>query len=175
MAFLLYIGFCGYGVMRKVGRGVGCPLSGRYVSHRINFRMNGYTKWAVLFVAVVVTGCDGRVKTESESVGFFISSESVSGIPISDLVSSLENLPNQVGGCDAVYQKPTNELLIQCSKRGFNYTNGQVEAALSQDVDLKVAEIHGQLIYKWSVDDINCSIAIEEENDIFELWCGRGT
>ncbi len=150
-------------------------LIGRYVSHRINFRMNGYTKWAVLFVAVVVTGCDGRVKTENESTGFFISSESVSGIPISDLVSSLENLPNQVGGCDAVYQKPTNELLIQCSKRGFNYTNGQVEAALSQDVDLKVAEMHGQLIYKWSVNDINCSIAIEEENGIFELWCGRGT
>ncbi|EGQ9837123.1 DUF3265 domain-containing protein [Vibrio cholerae] len=29
-AFLLCVGFCGYGVMRKVGRGVGCPLSGRY-------------------------------------------------------------------------------------------------------------------------------------------------
>ncbi len=159
----------------SLGGCVAHTLMRRYVSHRINFRMNGYTKWAVLFVAVVVTGCDGRVKTENESVGFFISSESVSGIPISDLVSSLENLPNQVGGCDAVYQKPTNELLIQCSKRGFNYTNGQVEAALSQDVDLKVAEIHGQLIYKWSVNDINCSIAIEEENDIFELWCGRGT
>ncbi|MCA2493529.1 DUF3265 domain-containing protein [Vibrio alginolyticus] len=28
-AFLLCVGFCGYVVMRKVGRGVGCPLSGR--------------------------------------------------------------------------------------------------------------------------------------------------
>ncbi len=32
MAFLLCVGFCGYVVMRKVGRGVGCPLSGRYVT-----------------------------------------------------------------------------------------------------------------------------------------------
>ncbi|EGR0547340.1 DUF3265 domain-containing protein [Vibrio cholerae] len=28
--FLLCFGFCGYGVMRKLGNGVGCPLSGRY-------------------------------------------------------------------------------------------------------------------------------------------------
>ncbi len=31
MAFLLCVGFCGYGVMRKLGSGVGCPLTGRYV------------------------------------------------------------------------------------------------------------------------------------------------
>ncbi len=30
-AFLLCAGFCDYGVMRKVGRSVGCPLSGRYI------------------------------------------------------------------------------------------------------------------------------------------------
>ncbi|WP_306332002.1 hypothetical protein [Vibrio injensis] len=30
MAFLLCVGFCGYSVMRKLGSGVGCPLSGRY-------------------------------------------------------------------------------------------------------------------------------------------------
>nr|WP_238116162.1 DUF3265 domain-containing protein [Vibrio cincinnatiensis] len=28
-AFLLCVGFCGYGVMRKVSSNVGCPLSGR--------------------------------------------------------------------------------------------------------------------------------------------------
>ncbi len=30
-AFLLCVGFCGYGVMRKVDCGVCCPLSGRYI------------------------------------------------------------------------------------------------------------------------------------------------
>ncbi|EHH0804673.1 hypothetical protein J7I06_004083 [Vibrio vulnificus] len=30
MAFLLCVGFCGYGVMRKLVIGVGCPLTGRY-------------------------------------------------------------------------------------------------------------------------------------------------
>ncbi len=30
MAFLLCVGFCDYGVMRKLGSGVGCPLIGRY-------------------------------------------------------------------------------------------------------------------------------------------------
>ncbi|ASG01796.1 hypothetical protein PL14_18465 [Vibrio anguillarum] len=30
MAFLLCVGFCGYSVMRKLGSGVGCPLTGRY-------------------------------------------------------------------------------------------------------------------------------------------------
>ncbi len=29
VAFLLCVGFCGYGVMRKLGNGVGCPLTGR--------------------------------------------------------------------------------------------------------------------------------------------------
>ncbi len=32
MAFLLCVGFCGYGAMRKVGSSVGCPLSGRYAT-----------------------------------------------------------------------------------------------------------------------------------------------
>ncbi len=32
MAFLLCVGFYGYGVMRKVGSSVGCPLTGRYVA-----------------------------------------------------------------------------------------------------------------------------------------------
>ncbi|WP_338149286.1 hypothetical protein, partial [Vibrio metschnikovii] len=31
VAFLLCVGFRDYGVMRKVGSSVGCPLSGRYV------------------------------------------------------------------------------------------------------------------------------------------------
>nr|WP_324252788.1 DUF3265 domain-containing protein [Vibrio cincinnatiensis] len=29
VAFLLCVGFCGYGVMRKVGSSVGCPLTRR--------------------------------------------------------------------------------------------------------------------------------------------------
>ncbi|MCD1200376.1 hypothetical protein B4942_17785 [Vibrio cholerae] len=33
-AFLSCVGFCGYGVMRKLGHGVGCPLTGRYVYWR---------------------------------------------------------------------------------------------------------------------------------------------
>ncbi|EIZ1284421.1 DUF3265 domain-containing protein [Vibrio vulnificus] len=31
VAFSLCVGFCGYAVMRKLGYGVGCPLTGRYV------------------------------------------------------------------------------------------------------------------------------------------------
>ncbi len=31
-AFLLCVGLCVYGVMRKLSRRVGCPLSGRYVA-----------------------------------------------------------------------------------------------------------------------------------------------
>nr|WP_269452377.1 DUF3265 domain-containing protein [Vibrio cholerae] len=29
VAFLSCVGFCGYVVMRKLGNGVGCPLTGR--------------------------------------------------------------------------------------------------------------------------------------------------
>ena len=32
VAFLLCVGFCGYSVMRKLGSGVGCPLTERYVT-----------------------------------------------------------------------------------------------------------------------------------------------
>ncbi len=34
MAFLLCVDFGGYSVMRKLGSGVGCPLTGRYVLFR---------------------------------------------------------------------------------------------------------------------------------------------
>ncbi len=30
VAFLLCVGFGDYGIMRKLGSGVGCPLTGRY-------------------------------------------------------------------------------------------------------------------------------------------------
>jgi hypothetical protein len=32
VVFLLCVGFCDYGVMRKLCSGVGCPLSGRYAT-----------------------------------------------------------------------------------------------------------------------------------------------
>nr|WP_312845262.1 DUF3265 domain-containing protein [Vibrio cholerae] len=32
-AFLSCVGFCGYGVMRKLGNGVGRPLTGRYLAY----------------------------------------------------------------------------------------------------------------------------------------------
>ncbi|WP_289622998.1 hypothetical protein [Vibrio ordalii] len=32
MAFLSCVGFCGYGVVLKLGSGVGCPLTGRYAT-----------------------------------------------------------------------------------------------------------------------------------------------
>ncbi len=35
VAFSLCVGFCGYGVMRKLGNGVGCPLTGRYASREL--------------------------------------------------------------------------------------------------------------------------------------------
>ncbi|WP_217531021.1 hypothetical protein, partial [Vibrio cholerae] len=44
MAFLLCVGFCGYGVVLKLGSGVGCPLTGRCAAvaknnyHRIKLR-----------------------------------------------------------------------------------------------------------------------------------------
>ncbi len=31
VAFLLCVVFCGYGVMRKLGSSVGCPLTRRYI------------------------------------------------------------------------------------------------------------------------------------------------
>nr|WP_290128480.1 DUF3265 domain-containing protein [Vibrio paracholerae] len=34
-AFLLCVGFCGYGVMRKLGSRVVSPLSGRYVFYHV--------------------------------------------------------------------------------------------------------------------------------------------
>ncbi|EKO3922501.1 hypothetical protein FKN90_17215 [Vibrio sp. 2017_1457_15] len=36
MAFSLCVGFCGYGVMRKLGSSVVSPLSGRYISLEFN-------------------------------------------------------------------------------------------------------------------------------------------
>ena len=38
MAFLLCVGLCGYGVMRKLGSSVVCTLSGRYVFDELGFK-----------------------------------------------------------------------------------------------------------------------------------------
>ncbi len=41
VAFLLCVGFCGYGVMRKVSSSVVSPLSGRYISFRFLQKKTG--------------------------------------------------------------------------------------------------------------------------------------
>ena len=49
MAFLLCVGFGGYGVMRKLGSGVVCPLTGRY-----NLKVN-YVEYINIILGSVVT------------------------------------------------------------------------------------------------------------------------
>ncbi len=41
MAFLLCVGFCDYGGVRKVSSSVGCPLSGRYAT-QVNLRVQSF-------------------------------------------------------------------------------------------------------------------------------------
>ncbi len=50
VAFLLCVGFCGYGVVLKLGSGVGCPLTGRYATE-VNLGLNllGFLRPFVLF------------------------------------------------------------------------------------------------------------------------------
>ncbi len=44
-AFLLCVGLCDYGAMRKVSSSVGCPLSGRYATRRSTWRKgNGFKR-----------------------------------------------------------------------------------------------------------------------------------
>ncbi|EKO3594158.1 hypothetical protein P0F10_003366 [Vibrio metschnikovii] len=45
MAFLLCVSFCDFGVMRKLGCGVGCPLTGRYVNG-VNLENISCQKWS---------------------------------------------------------------------------------------------------------------------------------
>nr|WP_254620441.1 DUF3265 domain-containing protein [Vibrio metschnikovii] len=38
VAFLLCVDFCDYGVMRKLGLCVGCPLTRRYVTRKVQWK-----------------------------------------------------------------------------------------------------------------------------------------
>ncbi|MEE3775850.1 hypothetical protein V2H46_18290, partial [Vibrio cholerae] len=51
-AFLLCVGFCGYGVMRKVSSRVGCPLSGRYAI-KGNVQLLASSSWTLLTPKVI--------------------------------------------------------------------------------------------------------------------------
>lgn len=130
---------------------------------------------SVMSICLSVIACEKQVDSGEESSTFFITQDTVSGINFSNLVNSLDSLPDEINGCKAIHKKPTNELLLQCSKKGFNYTNKQVRDALSGSSSFSFDEEFGQFNYKWKSHGISCSIAIEEEHDIFELWCGKGT
>ena len=130
---------------------------------------------SVISICLSIIACEKQVNSGEESTTFFITQDTVSGIAFSKLVNSLESLPKEINGCKATHQKPTNQLLLQCSKKGFNYTNKQVRDALSGSSSFSFDEEFGQFNYKWKSNGISCLIAIEEENDIFELWCGKGT
>nr|WP_242506495.1 hypothetical protein [Vibrio vulnificus] len=48
VAFLICVGFCGYGVMQKLNRSVGCPLTRRYKLKR-NYEQNLFRMWFYWF------------------------------------------------------------------------------------------------------------------------------
>tara|TARA_B100000700_G_scaffold249340_1_gene279579 strand:+ start:20 stop:193 length:174 start_codon:yes stop_codon:yes gene_type:complete len=48
-------------------------------------------------------------------------------------------------------------------------------SALSGALGFSSTEQFGQYNFRWKTGAASCSIAIEEDNDIFELWCGKGT
>ena len=119
--------------------------------------------------------CEKQLNQKKERSSFFIDQDAVSGTAFTELVNSLDFLPEQINGCEARHHKPTDEFLLQCSKKQFYYTNKQVRDALSESTGFYFTEQFGQFTYKWKSENISCSIAIEEENDIFELWCDKGT
>ncbi|WP_319023917.1 hypothetical protein, partial [Vibrio navarrensis] len=51
-AFLPCVSFCGYGVMRKLGNGVGCPLTGRYAT-QVNLGAQSF--WISLAIRLVLS------------------------------------------------------------------------------------------------------------------------
>ena len=124
-------------------------------------------------ICLSLMACEKQSGPITEPSNFFISENTVSGIALSELVNSLDSLPKQINGCDPV--NVSGDFLLQCSKKGFNYTNKQVHDALSNSTSLKINEEFGQFTYRWNSENISCHIAIEEENDIFELWCSHGT
>ena len=124
----------------------------------------------LLCLSLAACSKQDQVKTD-----FFVQQDSISGYNISELLESLDTLPSQISGCDASLHESTNELLVQCSKKGFNYTNEQVRSTLSGAPGFSVSDEFGQYNFKWKSGIASCSIAIEENNDIFELWCGKGS
>jgi outer membrane biogenesis lipoprotein LolB len=114
-------------------------------------------------------------KQAQMKTNFFIQQNSISEFTIPELLEDLDSLPKQINGCDVSHHKATDELFVQCSKKGFNYTNKQVSSALSGALGFSSTEQFGQYNFRWKTGAASCSIAIEEDNDIFELWCGKGT
>tara|TARA_Y100000780_G_scaffold224581_1_gene236115 strand:+ start:405 stop:905 length:501 start_codon:yes stop_codon:yes gene_type:complete len=149
-------------------------LGGRYVPKRISIHMINLLKiTTAISICLSLIACEKQSGSITEPSNFFITESTVSGIALSELVNSLDSLPKQINGCDPVNM--SGDFLLQCSKKGLNYTNKQVEDALSNTTTLNVNEEFGQFIYKWKSENISCHIAIEEDNDIFELWCGHVT
>ncbi|CAH8217817.1 hypothetical protein VAE130_600032 [Vibrio aestuarianus] len=65
VAFLLCVGFCGYGVMRKLSNGVGCPLTGRYafrediwkfrcIAQKARIALKGWSGYSILRVYITI-------------------------------------------------------------------------------------------------------------------------
>lgn len=147
---------------------------GRHVPKRIQIHMISLPKiTAAILICLSLIACEKQSGSITEPSNFFITENTVSGIALSELVNSVDSLPKQINGCDPVSM--SGDFLLQCSKKGFNYKNRQVEDALSNITSLNVNEEFGQSIYKWKSENISCHIAIEEDSDIFELWCGHGT
>ncbi len=69
VAFLLCVGFCGYGVVLKLGSGVGCPLTGRYVLSR-EVSMSKVVQQQIGNIALVVENYDDAIDFYTKKLQF---------------------------------------------------------------------------------------------------------
>ena len=88
-------------------------------------------------------------KQSQMKADFLIQKNSVFEYSISELIEDLDSFQNQINGCDVSHHEATDELLVQCSKKGFNYTNKQVILALSEAPGFDEREQFGQYNSKW--------------------------
>ncbi|WP_439900904.1 hypothetical protein [Vibrio cholerae] len=147
MAFLLCVGFCGYGVMRKLGNGVGCPLTGRYVQVQF-LRIINITKENIMQGLKDLDRLADNVK-----VGIIAKYGS-----LNDLYKTLMNLNHQER-LAFIAKDENKKIEIQNEVNNIENYIESLGVEDATDITVSISNDYGDIVAKERIDNLNVYLA----------------
>ena len=112
------------------------------------------------------------ITSDNEDILSLISQYSFSKYKFKALIDP-NNKIKTINVCDVNPVYIEKSIYIQCSKKGLFITNSSAKDHIKyySDFEYIYDGLTKHMDYRWSTDEVYCTLSVKEEEDVFELYC----